>query len=163
MILKVKDENRENYEEILEKYFEDLAMYPDSDVTVILDSENFKCTKILSAYRIQQGSELLFEERGIWSEETGIQFTDRRVNSRRRMNLRGKVLKVIFVVIFCRIVSFQLIIIMLAIIFFWKVKNPEEKYNYMNFNDKRVLAITRSNYIWINQMAYAMNSRYLDL
>lgn len=98
MILNVVDKNRENYEKILKTYFEGLAVYPDSDVTVILDPENDRNAKLLSVYRIEQDSDLLFEEHGIWSKETGIELSDHRVNSRRRMDLRGKVLKAIFVV-----------------------------------------------------------------
>jgi len=78
--------------------FEDLAVYPDSDVILAtrLDGDFFQLT---SVYRPSPQRGVISEDRGNWTIENGLQMKTFDVASARRRNLQQTALKSVLVVL----------------------------------------------------------------
>ncbi|KAJ8675667.1 hypothetical protein QAD02_011453 [Eretmocerus hayati] len=76
----------------LPDYFQNMAWYPDSDVTIgqRIDKDTFR---ILSAYRSSSLLDLIIENRGSWRKLKGLDILDTSVASRRRNNIQKTLLR----------------------------------------------------------------------
>lgn len=84
-------------ETFVERTFRDMAVYPDSEVTVATASLEIPW-QITSVYRPSPSRELLTENRGTWTADRGVRAIDLRPTSRRRRDLRRTTLKSCLVV-----------------------------------------------------------------
>lgn len=77
--------------------FEDLAVYPDSDVILVQRFGDF--LHLMSMYRPSPQRGLIWENRGNWTIENGLRMSTVAVSSARRRNLQQTVLKSCIVVL----------------------------------------------------------------
>ena len=89
-------------DDTLEQTFQDMAVYPDSEVTVATASlevvDGSIAWQMTSVYRPGPFRELLAENRGTWTADRGVRAIDLRPTSRRRRDLRRTTLKSCLVV-----------------------------------------------------------------
>lgn len=87
------------YDDSMLEVFEDLAVYPDSDVVLArrFDGDFLYLT---SVYRISPQREVIWENRGNWTIENGLRMRTFDVASARRRNLQQTALKSCLVVLF---------------------------------------------------------------
>ncbi|KAF3425584.1 hypothetical protein E2986_03534 [Frieseomelitta varia] len=87
----------------VEQTFRDMAVYPDSEVTVATEvrpevEDGSIAWQMTSVYRPSPFRELLTENRGTWTADRGVRAIDLRPTSRRRRDLRRTTLKSCLVV-----------------------------------------------------------------
>ncbi|XP_032690856.1 protein PTHB1-like [Odontomachus brunneus] len=114
--------------------FEDLAVYPDSDV-VLAQRLNDNFIELTSVYRPSSQRGVILENRGNWSLENGLQMRTHDVASARRRNLGQTELKSSIV-----------------------LTNPDTINHLTDYENKHIDSITRINYIWILHLANRMNA-----
>lgn len=85
-------------DEALEQTFRDVAVYPDSEVTVASSRLEVDAWQLTSVYRPSPFHVLLTEDRGTWTASGGVRAADLRPTSRRRRDLRRTALKSCLVV-----------------------------------------------------------------
>ncbi|XP_012224741.2 probable glutamate receptor [Linepithema humile] len=87
------------YNDTILEIFEDLAVYPDSEVLLArrLDGDFLE---LLSVYRPSPQRGVVWENRGNWTIENGLRLRDFKVASERRRNLQRTVLKVSIVLLY---------------------------------------------------------------
>lgn len=95
--------NATDDDETVERTFQDMAVYPDSEVTVAtrsleVEDGSMGAWQITSVYRPSPFRELLTENRGTWTADRGVRPVDLRPTSRRRRDLRRTPLKSCLVV-----------------------------------------------------------------
>lgn len=87
------------YDDSMLEVFEDLAIYPDSDV-VLAQRFDGDFLHLTSVYRISPQRKVIWENRGNWTVENGLQMRTFDVASARRRNLQQTTLKSCLVVLF---------------------------------------------------------------
>lgn len=87
------------YDDSMLEVFEDLAVYPDSDV-VLAQRFDGDFLHLTSVYRISPQRKVIWENRGNWTVENGLQMRTFDVASARRRNLQQTTLKSCLVVLF---------------------------------------------------------------
>ncbi|XP_011063704.1 PREDICTED: glutamate receptor ionotropic, kainate 4-like [Acromyrmex echinatior] len=114
--------------------FEDLAIYPDSDVVFVrrFDSDFLQLT---SVYRPSPQRTVIWENRGNWTIKNGLQMSTFDVASARRRNLQQSHLKSCLV-----------------------MTNPDTINHLTDFKYNMIDPITKVNYIWILHLVNRMNA-----
>ncbi|KAG5344282.1 GRID2 protein, partial [Acromyrmex heyeri] len=114
--------------------FEDLAIYPDSDVVFArrFDSDFLQLT---SVYRPSPQRTVIWENRGNWTIQNGLQMSTFDVASARRRNLQQSHLKSCLV-----------------------MTNPDTINHLTDFKYNMIDPITKVNYIWILHLVNRMNA-----
>ncbi|KYN40323.1 putative glutamate receptor [Trachymyrmex septentrionalis] len=114
--------------------FEDLAIYPDSDVVFArrFDSDFLQLT---SVYRPSPQRTVIWENRGNWTIKNGLQMSTFDVASARRRNLQQSRLKSCLV-----------------------MTNPDTINHLTDFKYNMIDPITKLNYIWILHLVNRMNA-----
>ncbi|XP_028050022.1 probable glutamate receptor [Monomorium pharaonis] len=122
------------YDDSILKIFDNLAIYPDSDVIIAkrLDGNFFE---LLSVYRPSSQRGVIWENRGNWTIENGLKMRTLEVASARRKNLQQTALKSCLV-----------------------VTNPNTINHLTDFKDKTVDPVTKANYPWILHIVNRMNA-----
>ncbi|XP_043270441.1 glutamate receptor ionotropic, kainate 5-like [Venturia canescens] len=123
----------DNFSWVIEN-FRDLDMLPDSEVVLSrrMDDDS---VAIVSLYRPSAVADLILEDRGYWTKETGLFIRDDVPASRRRQNLRQTHLKACLVI------------------------TDEDTWNHLDdFKNLLVDAPTKSNYPWVFLLARRMNA-----
>lgn len=96
----VKDDNANSiftYDDSVLEVFEDLAVYPDSDVVLASRYEG-DFIQLTSVYRPSPQRGIIWENRGNWTIQSGLRMRTFDVASARRRNLHRTHLKSAFVV-----------------------------------------------------------------
>ncbi|XP_011704281.1 PREDICTED: uncharacterized protein LOC105459737, partial [Wasmannia auropunctata] len=86
------------YDNSILDIFEDLAIYPDSDV-ILARRFDGDFLELLSVYRPSSQRDVMWENRGNWTIENGLQMSTFDVASARRRNLQQTALKSCLVVL----------------------------------------------------------------
>jgi len=86
------------YDDSILEIFEDLAVYPDSDVVLATRFDD-DFLRLMSVYRPSPQRGVIWEDRGNWTAENGLQMKTFDVASARRRNLQQTVLKSAIVVL----------------------------------------------------------------
>lgn len=86
------------YDNSILDVFEDLAVYPDSDV-ILARRFNGNFLHLMSVYRPSPQRAVIWENRGNWTIENGLQMSTFDVSSTRRRNLQQTALKSCIVVL----------------------------------------------------------------
>jgi len=86
------------YDDSVLEIFEDLAIYPDSDV-ILARRFDGDFLELLSIYRPSPQKGVIWENRGNWTIENGLQMSTFDVASARRRNLQQTALKSCIVVL----------------------------------------------------------------
>nr|XP_012224796.1 PREDICTED: glutamate receptor ionotropic, delta-2-like [Linepithema humile] len=122
------------YNDTILEVFEDLAVYPDSDVVIArrFDGDFFE---LLSVYRPSPQRGVVRENRGNWTIDNGLQMRTFEVASARRRNLQQTVLKSCLV-----------------------MTDPDTINHLTDFKDKTVDPVTKVNYPWILHLTNRMNA-----
>ncbi|XP_028045567.1 probable glutamate receptor [Monomorium pharaonis] len=122
------------YDDSMFKIFEDLAIYPDSDVMLMrrFDGDFFE---LLSVYRPSPQRGVIWENRGNWTFENGLQMSTFEVSSARRKNLQQTTLKSCVV-----------------------ITNPNSINHLTDYKDKIVDPVTKVTYPWVLHLANRMNA-----
>ncbi|KOX79272.1 Glutamate receptor U1 [Melipona quadrifasciata] len=126
-------------ETVVERTFRDMAVYPDSEVTVAssgLEVEDGSIAwRITSVYRPGPFRELLTENRGTWTAGRGVRAVDLRPTSRRRRDLGRTTLKSCLV-----------------------MTDPDTINHLTDYENKHIDPITKVNYPWVLHIANRMNA-----
>ncbi|KAG5343575.1 GLRK protein, partial [Acromyrmex charruanus] len=122
------------YNDSVLEIFEDLAIYPDSDV-ILARRFDGDFLELLSIYRPSSQKDVIWENRGNWTIENGLQMSTFDVASARRRNLQQTALKSCIV-----------------------VTDPNTINHLTDFKDKFIDAPTKTNYPWILHLANRMNA-----
>ena len=80
------------YDDSVLEIFEDFAIYPDSDV-ILARRFDGDFLELLSIYRPSSQKDVIWENRGNWTIENGLQMSTFDVASARRRNLQQTALK----------------------------------------------------------------------
>ncbi|XP_028048173.1 glutamate receptor ionotropic, delta-2 [Monomorium pharaonis] len=114
--------------------FEDLAVYPDSDVVLAqrFDGDFFH---LMSVYRPSPQRTVIWENRGNWTVENGLQMSTFDVASARRRNLQQTVLKSCIV-----------------------MTNPDTINHLTDYKYNTIDPITKANYLWLHHLVSRMNA-----
>lgn len=86
------------HDDSLLRIFEDLAIYPDSDV-ILARKFGSDFLELLSVYRPSSQRGVIWENRGNWTTESGLRMRTLDVASARRRNLQQTALKSCLVVL----------------------------------------------------------------
>lgn len=86
------------YDDSMVEIFEDLAIYPDSDI-ILARRFDGDFLELLSVYRPSPQRGVIWENRGNWTIENGLQMRTFNVASARRRNLHQTALKSCLVVL----------------------------------------------------------------
>ncbi|KYN40325.1 Glutamate receptor U1 [Trachymyrmex septentrionalis] len=122
------------YDDSVLEIFEDLAIYPDSDV-ILARRFHGDFLELLSIYRPSPQKGVIWENRGNWTIENGLQMSTFDVASARRRNLQQTALKSCIA-----------------------VTNPNTINHLTDFKDKSVDPATKANYPWILHLVNRMNA-----
>ncbi|KAK9297429.1 hypothetical protein QLX08_008858 [Tetragonisca angustula] len=126
-------------DDTLEQTFQDMAVYPDSEVTVATASlevvDGSIAWQMTSVYRPGPFRELLAENRGTWTADRGVRAIDLRPTSRRRRDLRRTTLKSCLV-----------------------MTDPDTINHLTDYENKHIDPITKANYPWVLHIASRMNA-----
>ncbi|XP_011705456.1 PREDICTED: uncharacterized protein LOC105460659, partial [Wasmannia auropunctata] len=114
--------------------FEDLAVYPDSDV-VLAQRFGDDFLQLTSVYRPSPQRTVIWENRGNWSVKNGLRMNTFDVASARRRNLQQTTLKS------CLVMTY-----------------PDTVNHLTDFKDREKDAITKVNYIWVLHLINRMNA-----
>ncbi|KYM76177.1 putative glutamate receptor [Atta colombica] len=122
------------YNDSVLKIFEDMAIYPDSDVILAqrFDGDFFELSSI---YRPSPQKSVIRENRGNWTIENGLKMSTFDVASARRKNLQQTTLKSCLV-----------------------MTDPNTINHLTDFKDKSVDPVTKANYPWILHLVNRMNA-----
>ncbi|XP_020292971.1 probable glutamate receptor [Pseudomyrmex gracilis] len=114
--------------------FKDLAIYPDADVIVArrFDSDFLE---LLSPYRPSPQRDLIWEDRGNWTIQSGLRMKNFDVASARRKNLQQTALKSCLV-----------------------MTDPETINHLTDFKDKTIDPVTKAGYPWLLHLVNRMNA-----
>ncbi|XP_011343122.1 glutamate receptor ionotropic, delta-2 isoform X3 [Ooceraea biroi] len=116
------------------KVFEDLAIYPDSDV-VLARRFDHDFLELISIYRPSPQRSVILENRGNWTVENGLRMRTFDVASARRRNLQQTALKSCLV-----------------------MTDPNTINHLTDFKDKSMDPVTKANYPWILHLVNRMNA-----
>ncbi|KYQ54484.1 putative glutamate receptor, partial [Trachymyrmex zeteki] len=122
------------YDDSVLEIFEDLAIYPDSDV-ILARRFDGDFLELLSIYRPSPQRGVIWENRGNWTTKNGLQMNTFDVASARRKNLQQTVLKSCLV-----------------------MTDPNTINHLTDFKDKSVDPVTKANYPWILHLVNRMNA-----
>ncbi|KAL6264671.1 hypothetical protein P5V15_004771 [Pogonomyrmex californicus] len=114
--------------------FEDLAVYPDSNV-ILTRSFHGDFLELLSVYRPSPQRGVIWENRGNWTIENGLRMKTFDVASARRKNLQRTALKSCLV-----------------------MTEPNTINHLTDFKDKSIDPVTKANYPWILHLVNRMNA-----
>ncbi|XP_025161208.1 uncharacterized protein LOC105192153 [Harpegnathos saltator] len=117
-----------------EEMLEDLAIYPDSDV-VLAERLGDNFIQLTSVYKPSPQRDMIWENRGNWTLENGLQMRTSDVASARRRNLRRSELKSSIV-----------------------ITNPDSLNHLTDHVNKFIDPVTKANYIWILHLTERMNA-----
>ncbi|XP_072744979.1 glutamate receptor ionotropic, kainate 5-like isoform X2 [Anoplolepis gracilipes] len=122
------------YNDSILDIFEDLAVYPDSDVILAkrFDDDFFQLT---SVYRPSLQRDIIWEERGNWTVENSLRLRTFDVASARRRNLQQTTLKSAIVII-----------------------NPESANHLTDYKNVNKDPVTKINYPWLLHLINRMNA-----
>ncbi|XP_011705083.1 PREDICTED: uncharacterized protein LOC105460334, partial [Wasmannia auropunctata] len=116
------------------KIFEDLAVYPDSDVVLAQRfSDDF--LQLTSVYRPSPQRTIIWENRGNWTVKNGLRMNTFDVASARRRDLQQSTLKSCLV-----------------------MTNPDTVNHLTDFKYKTTDSVTKTNYMWIHHLINRMNA-----
>ncbi|XP_025995968.2 glutamate receptor ionotropic, delta-1 isoform X2 [Solenopsis invicta] len=121
------------YDDSILEIFEDLAIYPDSDVILMRRFDDF--FELLSVYRPSPQRGVIWENRGNWTIKNGLQMRTLDVASARRKNLQQTALKSCIV-----------------------MTDPNTINHLTDFKDKTIDPVTKANYPWILHIVNRMNA-----
>ncbi|XP_043514657.1 glutamate receptor 1-like [Frieseomelitta varia] len=124
----------------VEQTFRDMAVYPDSEVTVATEvrpevEDGSIAWQMTSVYRPSPFRELLTENRGTWTADRGVRAIDLRPTSRRRRDLRRTTLKSCLV-----------------------MTDPDTINHLTDYENKHIDPVTKANYPWVMHIANRMNA-----
>ncbi|XP_011705907.1 PREDICTED: uncharacterized protein LOC105461119, partial [Wasmannia auropunctata] len=114
--------------------FEDLAVYPDSDV-VLAQRFGDDVLQLTSVYRPSPQRTVIWENRGNWTIKNGLRMNTFDVASARRRNLQQSALKSCIV-----------------------MTNPDTVNHLTDFKYNTIDPITKVNYIWVLHLINRMNA-----
>ncbi|XP_025073844.1 uncharacterized protein LOC105426276 [Pogonomyrmex barbatus] len=114
--------------------FEDLAVYPDSNV-ILIRRFHGDFLELLSVYRPSPQRGVIWENRGNWTIENGLRMKTFDVASARRKNLQRTALKSCLV-----------------------MTEPNTINHLTDFKDKSIDPVTKANYPWIIHLVNRMNA-----
>ncbi|XP_050462010.1 uncharacterized protein LOC126856989 [Cataglyphis hispanica] len=122
------------YDDSILEIFENLAVYPDSDVVLAkrFDGDLFQLT---SVYRPSPQRGVIWENRGNWTVENGLRMKTFDVASARRRNLQQTALKSALV-----------------------MTDPNTINHLTDFEDKLIDPVTKAGYPWMLHLANQMNA-----
>ncbi|XP_011862474.1 PREDICTED: probable glutamate receptor [Vollenhovia emeryi] len=116
------------------KILGNLAIYPDSDV-ILARRFDGDFLELLSVYRPSPQRGVIWENRGNWTTESGLQMRTHDVASARRRDLQQTALKSCLV-----------------------MTDPNTKNHLTDFEDKAIDPVTKANYPWILHLVNRMNA-----
>ncbi|XP_011700362.1 PREDICTED: glutamate receptor ionotropic, delta-1-like [Wasmannia auropunctata] len=122
------------YDNSILEIFEDLAIYPDSDV-ILARRFDGDFLELLSAYRPSPQRGVMWENRGNWTIENGLRMSTIDVASARRRNLQQTALKSCLV-----------------------MTDPNTINHLTDFKDKAIDPVTKVTYPWILHLVKRMNA-----
>ncbi|KAG5316779.1 GRID2 protein, partial [Acromyrmex insinuator] len=122
------------YNDTMLESFEDLDIYPDSDV-ILARRFDGDFLELLSIYRPSPQRGVMWENRGNWTFENGLRMSTFDVASARRKDLQQTALKSCLV-----------------------ITNPETMNHLTDFKDKTIDPVTKTNYPWILHLVNRMNA-----
>ncbi|XP_026823749.1 glutamate receptor U1 isoform X2 [Ooceraea biroi] len=122
------------YNDSILEVFEDIAVYPDSDVILARRYDN-DFLELISIYRPSPQKGVIWEERGNWTIQSGLRMRTFDVASARRRNLQQTALKSCIV-----------------------VTDPDTVNHLTDFEKITIDTITKVSYPWILHLANRMNA-----
>ncbi|KYN07283.1 Glutamate receptor U1 [Cyphomyrmex costatus] len=122
------------YDDSVLEIFEDLAIYPDSDVILARRFDD-DFLELLSIYRPSPQRGVIWENRGNWTIKNGLRMSTFDVASARRKNLQQTALKSCLV-----------------------MTDPNTINHLTDFKDKPIDPVTKANYPWILHLVNRMNA-----
>ncbi|XP_071629010.1 ionotropic receptor 75a-like isoform X1 [Temnothorax longispinosus] len=122
------------HDDSLLEIFEDLAIYPDSDV-VLARRFDGDFLELLSVYRPSPQRGVIWENRGNWTIKSGLRMRTLDVASARRRDLQQTPLKSCLV-----------------------MTDPNTVNHLTDFKDKTIDPVTKANYPWILHLVNRMNA-----
>ncbi|GAB1861161.1 Glutamate receptor, ionotropic kainate 5 [Camponotus japonicus] len=122
------------YDDSILEIFEDLAVYPDSDVVLATRFDD-DFLRLMSVYRPSPQRGVIWEDRGNWTAENGLQMKTFDVASARRRNLQQTVLKSAIV-----------------------ITDPNSVNHLTDFKDKSIDAVAKAGYPSVMHLVNRMNA-----
>ncbi|CAL7941618.1 unnamed protein product [Xylocopa violacea] len=119
----------------IKETFQDMAIYPDSEVILATTLEACGFTEITSIYRPSPFRNVMVEDRGNWTTEHGVRTPNLHAASRRRRNLQQTPLKSCLV-----------------------MTDPDTINHLTDYENKHIDPVTKANYPWILHIANRMNA-----
>ncbi|XP_070510153.1 ionotropic receptor 75a-like isoform X1 [Cardiocondyla obscurior] len=114
--------------------FEDLSIYPDSDV-ILAQRFDGDFLNLTSVYRPSPQRKVIWENRGNWTTENGLRMSTFVMSSTRRRNLQQTALKSCLV-----------------------VTNPDTLNHLTDFMYQTIDPIAKANYVWVHHLVNRMNA-----
>ncbi|THK32889.1 glutamate receptor U1 [Diachasma alloeum] len=114
--------------------FENLNIFPDSEVTIAQRIED-TVVKLVSIYRPNTVANLIFEDRGVWSKGNHIQLHNNEETSRRRTNIMQTQLRAAAV-----------------------ITNPNTMNHWEDFQERRVDGVSKVDYAFTKVLVARMNA-----
>ncbi|KAK2576724.1 hypothetical protein KPH14_005379 [Odynerus spinipes] len=120
--------------QFIKKSFENLAVYPDSEVILARRLQD-DFLELLSIYRPSPHRGVILEDRGNWSLTRGIVMRDHHAASRRRRDLQLTPLKSCLV-----------------------MTDPDTINHLTDYHDKHIDPVTKAGYPWVLHLVHRMNA-----